>query len=160
MRYAIIIAATALAGCVSEPEISGPDVSAVCIDGVQVLFRPDGSQTYTRVDLDDLDLDLDLAPTTRVTMRSMTVSAGLGIEDFGFADHLRVDLLPDDSAPVMVAEMDVASSGVRLEVPGDPSLDLSSALRDGNTDLELSLTGDVPGGGWAALVDMCFDVHE
>lgn len=161
MRAAVLFAAAAaFAGCVSEPEISGPDISAVCVDGVPVLFRPDGAQTYTRVDIDDLDLDLDLAPETRVTMRSMTVSAGFGIEDFGFADYLRIELLPDDRAPVMVAEMNVASTGVRLEVAGDPGLDLAHALRDGGTDLELSLSGDVPGGGWSALVDMCFDVDE
>ena len=149
-----------LAGCISEPDVSGPDVSAVCVDGVPLLFRPDDGDTSSRVAVDDLDLDLDLSPTARVTMRSLTVSAGLGIEDFGFADYLRVDLLPSGRDPVTLAEMNIASSGGTLEILGDPRVDLSPMLREGGVEVELAIAGDVPGGGWAALIDMCFDVDD
>ena len=77
-----------------------PKLEAVCVYDAPLVFDGSNSDTATSgIDLGELDLDLAAAATSRVTMRSAVVTAGVGVDDFRFADRVRVQLLPTNNAP-------------------------------------------------------------
>lgn len=159
MRLLAAIALCAVTGCISDPEIGDPHVEAVCIYDAHLSFR--GSRTGatdSNLDLGGLDVDLGLASGRRVTLDSATLTAADGIADLGFAERVRVRVIPTDQEPLAISETSVAAGARDVFLAGNPDIDLAGYIVD-DSDVGIEVTGDTPASQWSATLDLCFDIE-
>ncbi len=161
MRLFVLTFVAVLAtACFSDPEIGDPKLEGVCVYDAPLVFEGSTSNTArASLDLAQLDLDLDVAATSRVTMESAVVSTGPGLTNFGFANRVRVELAPRNQPAVPISEVAVSSRDASVTLDGNPNLDLAGYL-PGNPDVAIEISGDVPNVRWVAVIDLCFDVAQ
>lgn len=143
--------------CLATPEIDDPQVEGVCVNDAVVVFSGGGNAARSSIDLTQLDLDLDRVRDARITLNRAVVAAGPGIDHLGFADRVRVELVPRSGPVVPLAETSVAVTTATIDLVGNPQLDLASYLFD-EPGMAIEITGELPATGWSATVDLCFDV--
>lgn len=166
---AAVIAAVAVAGlasgCVPEFDDVEGEVTRVCVLGIVMPFAGEsGDAAVTRYDLSEADIDEDKLAGHTVTLDSVVLEAGLGIDDFGFADRIQVDLVDldrqTDGLQARLVDLDRVGPVNPIHTRGATGDDLSGYIADSSTGLEMALYGDVPATPWTATLDVCLAVDD
>ena len=150
------------ASCVPDVDDLESEVSRVCVRGVAMPFPgSSGGTTTSRLDIAALDLDLDkLEPGATMALESLEMAPGVGVEDLAFADRIAMGLISRNSGTTELVAVESVGTANPVHADGDPDLDILPILRDAQAQLEMTVSGEVPGNPWAAAVDVCLAVQE
>jgi hypothetical protein len=162
MRRSTLLLVLALAGggCVLDSSHVSTRLLAVCTEDVPLLFEPaSASSAVALVTIDDVGASID-DRDARATLDEMSLEELDGIDDFGFASGMTMDIVaPGAELPdARVAELASVPTGPRLVAAGDGRVDLVDYLVAETLAVRIELTGAPPAEAFSVLFDACLTV--
>lgn len=157
-----------LAGCGPLPLVSGSfEATQVCKSLPDQYFQgAPMSMTATAGTSMQVDLGSELDPmrkqgvTLNVQLSSLTLTPKQGVSDFGFLESLRLSA-PDTAGDTTLADYQKdpqAPSPKELLLRSDAPVNLAEVAQQGQVQVDLTASGQMPTSDWSVDAVACFHV--
>jgi hypothetical protein len=155
---ALFAIALPLAGCPIADDHAVTEITAICTHELELPFIAQGERTVGSLDIEGREYETD--PDAYASLDEFTLEPITGTSDLSFIETLTLELVSDGLPTVVIAELEAPGPAVPVIGVGDPEVNLVDYLTREMSELQVTVTGQPPGGGGFLLrFQACLDTR-